>query len=466
MVAKARSEGSAGAAPGLHEVARLFPPMTQAEFEALKEDIGRHGLREPITTSEGEIVDGIHRDRACRELGIEPRYVEWSGEGSLLDFAVGRNLHRRHLTESQRAMVAARIANLAGGRPAKTARKEAVSEAEAAARMKVGRSSVQKAKQVLGRGDPGLVAAVERDEVSVSAAARVAELGREEQAEVVAQGPAAIKARARQLRRGEGAEDRGAHRPCTTATVPTPSRSTSSGSTPSRVNAVQAGAEGPQGDRAWLEGLPVRARLRDPAAFDREALGWRRLQPLLDRARREHPGFDGEVPLRMFSSASRPQLLSHVASLGHPRDWRVCPSCGGTGAGDRGGRCESCRGDGFVHHAGRRGLIAPAVGPILGVGSHDCRVNRPDGFGSPDLLAEEETARQAVATYGQVAHDLAGSDLLIGPASRGADTHGSIPPNQVVGDPVDYLVRRNKMARASYEKTRKKKHRKVKYLWL
>ena len=82
------------------------------------------------------------------------------------------------------------------------------------------------------------------------------------------------------------------------------------------------------------------------------------------------------------------------------------------------------------------------------------------------MLAEEETARQAAATYGRVAHDLAGSDLLIGPASRGADTHGSMPPNQVVGDPVDYLVRRNKMARASYEKTRKKKHRKVKYLWL
>ena len=82
------------------------------------------------------------------------------------------------------------------------------------------------------------------------------------------------------------------------------------------------------------------------------------------------------------------------------------------------------------------------------------------------MLAAEEAARAAPASYGQVAHDLAEPDLSIGPASRGADTHGSMPPNQVVGDPVDYLVRRNKMARASYEKTRKKKLKRVRYLRL
>ena len=37
-----------------------------------------------------------------------------------------------------------------------------------------------------------------------------------------------------------------------------------------------------------------------------------------------------------------------------------------------------------LHHAGRWSLITPAVGLILGVGSHDCLLNRPDGFGSPD----------------------------------------------------------------------------------
>lgn len=344
MVARMKSKRSAGAEPGLHEVTGFFPPMSAPEFEQFKQDIERHGLREPITIFEGKIVDGAHRDRACRELGIEPRFVEWSGEGSLLDFVLGRNLHRRHLTESQRAMVAARIANLKEGRPAQTASKEAVSEAEAATRLKVGRSSVQKAKQVLKRGVPELIEAVDRDEVSVTAAAHVAELEAQEQAEVVAQGPAAIKSLGRHARRPVGAEAR----------KPEPVGRDGDGAEaePDAVEPSHArqadGAEDPRGDREWLESLPLWTRLRDPAAFRREALAWRRLQPLLDRARREDPKFDDEMSLRMFSAAHRLQLLGHVSCLAPPGRWKICSSCGGSGAGGRTGSCESCRGDGFV----------------------------------------------------------------------------------------------------------------------
>lgn len=340
----ARSRRPAGAAPGPHEVAGLFPPMTDAEFEALKADIARFGLRDAITTYRGQVVDGGHRLRACRELGIEPRFVEWPGAGSLVDFVVSRNLHRRHLAASQRAMVAARIANLAEGRPAKTASKEAVSEAAAAARLKVGRSSVQKAKRVLRRGVPELVEAVDRDEVSVTAAAHVAELDAREQARVVAQGPEAIKGRARRARRPERAEAR--------EPEPEVRDGRDADAEPVPVEPGDAGqaddAEDPQGDREWLESLPLWARLSDPAAFARDALAWRRLQPLVDRARREDSAFDREARLRSFGFTIKPQLLSHVAALAHPRTWRVCRLCQGTGADYRAGRCDSCRGDGFV----------------------------------------------------------------------------------------------------------------------
>ena len=383
MVAKTRSKGSAGA-PGLHEVARLFPPMTQAEFEALKEDIGRHGLREPITTSEGEIVDGIHRDRACRELGIEPRYVEWSGEGSLVDFVVGRNLHRRHLTESQRAMVAARIANLAGGRPAKTARKEAVSEAEAAARMKVGRSSVQKAKQVLGRGDPGLVAAVERDEVSVSAAARVAELGREEQAEVVARGPAAIKARARQARRGEGAKARrraqAVHDGDGADAEPVDvERSTSSGSTPSRPVPRARRATG-RGWRACRCGPG--SGTRPPSIARRWAGGGS--SPCWTGPAASTPASTGRCGSRVFSLLLTPPVAEPRGRPGPSPRLAGLPRVPGHGGRRPGRALRVVPGRRVLHHAGRRGLIAPAVGPIHGVGPRDGLVNRPDGVGPPD----------------------------------------------------------------------------------
>jgi hypothetical protein len=58
-------------------------------------------------------------------------------------------LHRRHLDESQRAMVGARLANMKEGRQSSTAPIGAVSQGEAASLTNVGRMSVQRALDVL-----------------------------------------------------------------------------------------------------------------------------------------------------------------------------------------------------------------------------------------------------------------------------------------------------------------------------
>jgi N6-adenosine-specific RNA methylase IME4 len=84
--------------------------MTDEEFEELKADIAANGLREPIWLHpDGRIIDGRHRYRACCELGLEPPFRTWDGQGSLVGLVVSLNLHRRHLSESQRAMVAAKL---------------------------------------------------------------------------------------------------------------------------------------------------------------------------------------------------------------------------------------------------------------------------------------------------------------------------------------------------------------------
>jgi hypothetical protein len=92
-----------------HEVADIFPLMSADEFSALKADIEKNGLIEPIWTYENKIIDGRNRYRACTELGIEPRYREWQGKGYLIDFVVSLNLKRRHLTSSQLAVVALEV---------------------------------------------------------------------------------------------------------------------------------------------------------------------------------------------------------------------------------------------------------------------------------------------------------------------------------------------------------------------
>ncbi len=93
-----------------HPAANLFPMLTGAEYEGLKADIAANGQLEPIWLHpDGRILDGRNRYCACRDLGIEPHFRAWGGQGSAVDFVVSLNLHRRHLTPGQKAMVAADV---------------------------------------------------------------------------------------------------------------------------------------------------------------------------------------------------------------------------------------------------------------------------------------------------------------------------------------------------------------------
>lgn len=81
--------------------------MLPAEFEDLKADILRNGLLTPVYLFNGEIVDGRNRYLACRAVGIEPKFQQFTGtESELLPFVVSLNIQRRHLNQSQKACLA------------------------------------------------------------------------------------------------------------------------------------------------------------------------------------------------------------------------------------------------------------------------------------------------------------------------------------------------------------------------
>lgn len=91
----------------IHPVAKAIPEMQPDEYTALKASIEQHGLIVPIETYSGAIIDGRHRYRACKELGIEPAIVEVDlGDLTPAEYVWGLNGERRHLTPSQRACVA------------------------------------------------------------------------------------------------------------------------------------------------------------------------------------------------------------------------------------------------------------------------------------------------------------------------------------------------------------------------
>jgi hypothetical protein len=170
-----------------HPYADLFPLMGGDELAALAADIAANGLREKIVRHEGKVLDGRNRLRACELADVDPRFADYEGDDPL-GFVVSKNLHRRHLTESQRAMVAGRLANLQA--PKSGTRKAVTAAAES---LSVSPRSVDAARKVEADGVPELADAVEKGEVSVSAAAEVAKLPKADQRKAVRSGLGAIK---------------------------------------------------------------------------------------------------------------------------------------------------------------------------------------------------------------------------------------------------------------------------------
>jgi hypothetical protein len=91
-------------------------------------------------------------------LGPEPLTRKWDGNGDPLYYVISKNLHRRHLNESQRAMVADKIANmkradtLKRGTQIPDAPIGATGQRQAAEKFNVSRRTIQKARLVQAEG--------------------------------------------------------------------------------------------------------------------------------------------------------------------------------------------------------------------------------------------------------------------------------------------------------------------------
>lgn len=168
------SEDNGISAYAHHPFADLFPMIDGEPFEALVASIKNGGLREPITIHEDQILDGRNRYRACVRAGVKPHFESLSENESPLQFVVDRNLHRRHLNESQRAIIAAKVSTMRQGQRTDlehSANLQKVGRASAAKLMNVSERTAASAAKVCAEGTPELIAAVQRGATSVSAAA-------------------------------------------------------------------------------------------------------------------------------------------------------------------------------------------------------------------------------------------------------------------------------------------------------
>src|SRR6516164_3396880 len=119
-----------------HPFAGITPLLEGEPFDELVADIRANGLIEPITVYEGMILDGRNRYSACEAAGVEPHFLEYDGDDPLA-FVLSMNVQRRHLDESQRAMIAARLANMPAHRPTDKSANLRTSQSEAASKLNV-----------------------------------------------------------------------------------------------------------------------------------------------------------------------------------------------------------------------------------------------------------------------------------------------------------------------------------------
>ncbi len=188
----------------IHPIAQIFPRMPGEEFVALKKDIQANGLLEPIWLYENQVLDGRHRYFACQETGTDATYREYVGNDPV-GFTISLNLKRRHLDGSQRAMIAASLANLEHGQRADHAARDAnlhvspVTRDQAAEMLQVSPRSVATAAKIEREAPQEVTQAVKAGAMSLNLAAQVAELPEEEQAFIAAAPQEEIKEVAREV---------------------------------------------------------------------------------------------------------------------------------------------------------------------------------------------------------------------------------------------------------------------------
>ena len=154
-----------------HPYAELFPMMEGEAMRELVASIRDDGLEQPIVTFEGKVLDGRNRLAACANAQVEPRYVKYKGDDPL-GYVLRVNLIRRHLSTSQRAMIAADLANMEQGARTDLSPKSErlVSQDKAAELLKVGKRSVERAKKIKDTGDKVLIEKVEKGDITITKA--------------------------------------------------------------------------------------------------------------------------------------------------------------------------------------------------------------------------------------------------------------------------------------------------------
>lgn len=178
----------------IHPYAEIFPLHDGQPLWELREDIKANGLVEPIILYQGKVLDGRRRQACCLnpEVNVKPIYETFLGtDDDALRYVISKNLHRRHLSVTERALIAAQYPIMPHGGDRKSDRFKSSTDTltitEIAEEAGVSTESLKRAKKVLQGGTAELQEAVKDETFSLSAGAELASAPPERQTEAVEQ---------------------------------------------------------------------------------------------------------------------------------------------------------------------------------------------------------------------------------------------------------------------------------------
>lgn len=159
-----------------HPLAELFPLMPEPELKEMASDIKDNGQRQDIILHDGMILDGRNRYLACKIAGVEGRFKEHKNAKDAAKLVWSLNGPRRHLNESQRALVAAEFLKMS------QATDTPMTAEDAAKAFNTSGPTLKRASKVAKKGSKKIKEAVMNGKLSVSRASKIVALPKGKQA--------------------------------------------------------------------------------------------------------------------------------------------------------------------------------------------------------------------------------------------------------------------------------------------
>jgi hypothetical protein len=202
------------------ELKAYIDPLSADEHEALERSILAEGCRDALVLWGDLLVDGHNRHGICVKHGLPFETVQATHFQNMDDvhlWMIDQHLGRRSVSDFQRGVLALRKREIVAARRAKAAEHapapsdaapaepaahdQAMATREALARVaRLSSTQVKQIETIQQKATPEVVAAVKAGDISINAAAAVAQLPAEEQVAAAAAGKDELKQAAKRVR--------------------------------------------------------------------------------------------------------------------------------------------------------------------------------------------------------------------------------------------------------------------------